>query len=85
MKGKQYQILVVDDERDICRALDFLLSRETERRLLDSGFSQVAPRAPSLQSECVSIGQARGMSVSFPEIQRYLGRARSELGEIFLR
>ncbi len=28
MKGKQYKILVVDDERDICRALEFLLSRE---------------------------------------------------------
>ncbi|MGE5893927.1 MAG: sigma-54-dependent transcriptional regulator [bacterium] len=27
MKDKQYRILVVDDERDICRALEFLLSR----------------------------------------------------------
>ena len=28
MKAEQYRILVVDDERDICRALEFLLSRE---------------------------------------------------------
>jgi DNA-binding NtrC family response regulator len=28
MKSDQYRILVVDDERDICRALEFLLSRE---------------------------------------------------------
>jgi DNA-binding NtrC family response regulator len=28
MKPGEYRILVVDDERDICRALDFLLSRE---------------------------------------------------------
>ncbi|MDH4231245.1 MAG: sigma-54 dependent transcriptional regulator [Nitrospirota bacterium] len=28
MKSSDYRILVVDDERDICRALDFLLSRE---------------------------------------------------------
>ena len=28
MKSAEYRILVVDDERDICRALDFLLSRE---------------------------------------------------------
>ncbi len=28
MKDKKYHILVVDDERDICRALEFLLSRE---------------------------------------------------------
>jgi DNA-binding NtrC family response regulator len=28
MKANQYKILVVDDERDICRALEFLLSRE---------------------------------------------------------
>lgn len=28
MKADQYRILVVDDERDICRALEFLLSRE---------------------------------------------------------
>jgi DNA-binding NtrC family response regulator len=28
MKADQYKILVVDDERDICRALEFLLSRE---------------------------------------------------------
>ncbi|HHN64548.1 MAG TPA: sigma-54-dependent Fis family transcriptional regulator [Nitrospirae bacterium] len=28
MKDKRYHILVVDDERDICRALEFLLSRE---------------------------------------------------------
>jgi DNA-binding NtrC family response regulator len=27
MKDKEYRILVVDDERDICRALEFLLSR----------------------------------------------------------
>ena len=28
MKATDYRILVVDDERDICRALEFLLSRE---------------------------------------------------------
>ena len=28
MKPEQYNVLVVDDERDICRALEFLLSRE---------------------------------------------------------
>jgi len=28
MKTDTYKILVVDDERDICRALEFLLSRE---------------------------------------------------------
>lgn len=28
MKANPYKILVVDDERDICRALEFLLSRE---------------------------------------------------------
>lgn len=28
MKTTEYRILVVDDERDICRALEFLLSRE---------------------------------------------------------
>ncbi len=28
MKATEYKILVVDDERDICRALEFLLSRE---------------------------------------------------------
>lgn len=28
MKAAEYRILVVDDERDICRALEFLLSRE---------------------------------------------------------
>lgn len=28
MESDSYQILVVDDERDICRALEFLLSRE---------------------------------------------------------
>lgn len=28
MKPDQYKVLVVDDERDICRALEFLLSRE---------------------------------------------------------
>jgi DNA-binding NtrC family response regulator len=28
MKGDKYRILVVDDEKDICRALEFLLSRE---------------------------------------------------------
>ncbi|MDA8082679.1 MAG: sigma-54 dependent transcriptional regulator [Nitrospiraceae bacterium] len=28
MKADQYRILVVDDERDICRALEFLLTRE---------------------------------------------------------
>lgn len=28
MKANEYRILVVDDERDICRALEFLLSRE---------------------------------------------------------
>lgn len=28
MKAAEYRLLVVDDERDICRALEFLLSRE---------------------------------------------------------
>jgi DNA-binding NtrC family response regulator len=28
MRANQYRILVVDDEKDICRALEFLLSRE---------------------------------------------------------
>jgi DNA-binding NtrC family response regulator len=31
MRPDQYKILVVDDERDICRALEFLLSREGHR------------------------------------------------------
>ncbi|MBI5100595.1 MAG: sigma-54-dependent Fis family transcriptional regulator [Nitrospirae bacterium] len=43
MKAKTYNILIVDDERDICRALEFLLTREginedvkmTVRRLLE--------------------------------------------------
>jgi iron(III) transport system substrate-binding protein len=65
--------------------IDFLLSRETEERLLHGGFSQVAPRNPWLQSECVPIGQVRGMSVSYTDIQKCLDRARMELGEIFLR
>ncbi|NJD57005.1 MAG: sigma-54-dependent Fis family transcriptional regulator [Nitrospirae bacterium] len=31
MKADSYKVLVVDDERDICRALEFLLSREGYR------------------------------------------------------
>lgn len=66
--------------------VDFLLSREAENRLIDSGFFQLSLSNLKLGPGCVRAEQeVRSMKVSLAEIQRNFQISQKELREVFLR
>jgi iron(III) transport system substrate-binding protein len=67
------------------RLLDYLLSASVEKRLVECGFSQLAPRDPSVRPDCLPVGQMKHLQAALADIQRFLPRVQSELTEIFLR
>ena len=67
------------------RLLDFLLGAEAEKRLVEGGFSQWAPRDPSVRPGCLTLGQMKPLQAALADIQRFVPQAQAELREIFLR
>jgi iron(III) transport system substrate-binding protein len=66
--------------------VDYLLGREAEDRLTNSGFFQLSLRDLTLKPGCIPLaGQVRSMKVSLPEIRRSFPDCQQELRKIFLR
>ncbi|MCJ7625881.1 MAG: extracellular solute-binding protein [Anaerolineaceae bacterium] len=65
--------------------IDFLVSIETERMLVESGWSHIPMRPLGIDFECVDASGVRGMDVSLAEVYSQLERVKSELAEIFIR
>jgi hypothetical protein len=65
--------------------MDFLLGAEAERLLVRCGFSQYAPRDPSVQPACLAAGRMKPLEAALADIRHFLPLVRSDLMEIFLR
>lgn len=65
--------------------VDYLLSREVEQALIDSGCCQVPFRLLDLQPTWLTKGTIRGMKLDYAEVQREFAAAQADLREIFVR
>lgn len=69
------------------RALvDYLLTREVEQALIDTGFSHI-PLHEGIESSdsCLSTARIRGMDIDYTRVYRYFEIVLAELREVFLR
>lgn len=64
---------------------DYLLSKEVEEKLVASGWIQIPLRPVSVQPECFSSVNLKGMNVSFTEIFQQTQPAKRNMSEIFIR
>ncbi len=65
--------------------IDYLVSRDTEAVLIESGWVHMPLRDSMPQPACFTTGDVRGMAVGFAEIEAQLARAQEELGALFVR
>ncbi|NYT06358.1 MAG: extracellular solute-binding protein [Methanomicrobiales archaeon] len=65
--------------------VDFLLSPDTERLLLDIGWVQVAVRDVGESPSCIGMENVRGMNVSAAAVHAELEQAQQDLTAIFIR
>ncbi|MCX6622916.1 MAG: ABC transporter substrate-binding protein, partial [Acidobacteria bacterium] len=65
--------------------IDWLLSPRGERRLLDSGFSQMSVRSGRIEAACPSPGAVRAMTVPLEQIAAQFERSRADMEALFVR
>ena len=65
--------------------MDFLVSEEVERMLIESGWSHIPLRPLDIDVECVDTSSLHRMEVSLTEVYSHLELIKTELGEIFIR
>jgi iron(III) transport system substrate-binding protein len=65
--------------------IDYLVSVETEQRLVDSGWSHVPVRPLESGPACIDASNVRAMDVALGQVYRELARSQVELGEMFVR
>lgn len=65
--------------------VDFLLSKEIERKLIEIGWSHVPVRSLELDPDCMPPGSIKNMAVSFGEVYLQNERVSKELADIFIR
>ncbi len=65
--------------------IDYLVSEEVERKLLEAGFCQVPLRAHDAAPDWLEVEKLRTMPVSFAEVFDQFERAQGEMRELFVR
>ncbi|MCD6361034.1 MAG: extracellular solute-binding protein [Armatimonadetes bacterium] len=65
--------------------IDYLLSEETVRELVKSGWFQLPLRDIDVDQEYFDVNNIKGMDVNYSEIYRYIEQAKREMAEIFVR
>lgn len=65
--------------------IDFLLSKETGRLLVESGWSHVPLRSLGVKPSCFAAHDIRPMTVSLDKVYSQMKLSRKELSEIFIR
>ena len=65
--------------------IDYLLSIEVEKQLIQSGWSQIPLRQMDIHIECPDIDTIKGMNVSLNEVYKQIELAKSQLKEIFVQ
>jgi iron(III) transport system substrate-binding protein len=65
--------------------IDFLLSKEIEEAMIESGWSHISLRPLDVNQSCLEDVSIQGMAVSLNDVYRQLQLAKSDLTEIFVR
>jgi len=65
--------------------VDYIVSVETEQRLVEAGWSHVPVRPLDAGPKCVDATDVRAMRVSLDQVYRELARSQAELGAMFVR
>jgi iron(III) transport system substrate-binding protein len=67
------------------RLIDYLVSMDVERRLVDIGFAQAGTMHSGVRASCLPPTEVRAMRVSFADIARQVSLVRDDLGAVFVR
>jgi iron(III) transport system substrate-binding protein len=68
------------------RALvDYLLSRDTEKALLEANWIQLSLRGVTAEAACPLAPDVRGLDVTLPEVAAHIEEAKADMAEIFVR
>lgn len=65
--------------------IDYLLKPETERRMVEMGWSHAPLRPMQVESKCFELGDVKGMDVSLAAVYDSLETSKQQLREIFIR
>lgn len=65
--------------------IDYLVSVETEARLVETGWSHVPLRPVGVEIGCLDATNVRPMDVSLDEVYRQLARSQDEMNAMFVR
>ncbi len=65
--------------------IDYLLSRETETRLVKAGWFQISLRSPEVQPDCLGESTIKPMRVTFEDLFVQMATSQKDLEEIFIR
>lgn len=64
--------------------IDYLLSKEMEKKLIERGWSHVPVRPIDIETDCIPKGNIKNMNVTFEEIFNYREMVNQQMTEIFV-
>lgn len=65
--------------------IDYLLSREMEKKLIERGWSHIPVRPIDVDTACIPKGEIKNMNVTFEEIFNYRDMVNQQMTEIFVK
>lgn len=65
--------------------IDYLLSKEMEKKLIERGWSHIPVRPIDVETACIPKGEIKNMSVTFEEIFNYRDMVNQQMAEIFVK
>ncbi|MDP3386280.1 MAG: extracellular solute-binding protein [Eubacteriales bacterium] len=65
--------------------IDYLLSKEMEKKLIDRGWSHIPVRPIDIETACIPMGEIKNMNVTFEEIFNYRDIVNQQMTEIFVK
>jgi iron(III) transport system substrate-binding protein len=65
--------------------IDYLLSKEMEKKLIERGWSHIPVRPIDIETDCITKGEIKNMNVTFEEIFNYRDMVNQQMTEIFVK
>jgi len=65
--------------------IDFLLSKEVEKQLVESGWCHIPSRQLGIQPDCLDASNVKAMEVNLENVYKQLEIAKRELTQVFVR
>ncbi len=65
--------------------IDYLLSKEMEKKLIERGWSHIPVRPIDIETTCIPKGEIKNMNVTFEEIFDYRDMVNQQMTEIFVK